>query len=340
MTSDSVTYVDAHREVVELITGGWRAQALYTAVKLQLPDLIAEGHVTTQALADATGAQQNGLYRLLRFLVSVGVFAGGEKSGYRNTPMSNQLCSGTSSLRDMCLLYGEEFYTAWGNACTAISHVRSGFAEVFGESFYTYLEKNEHVAQRFQNVMNAQNVFAREVPNIFDFSGKKNIVDIGGGGGELLAQILAATPDAKGVLFDRAEMMPRARDHFAATIGLDQVTLQSGDMFEALPDGGDVYLFSRVLAGWTDEAIIDVLQSCRQAMKGPESRVLILDRLVQDEGSSLMSALWDLHLLITIGGQHRTLESFKTLLEQANFNVLKVADLPSETTAIIASPWI
>jgi hypothetical protein len=338
MTGSAVFDTDARSDVVELITGGWRAQALYTAIKLGLPDLIADGHTTSRALAEATGAQRDGIHRLLRFLVSVGVFAGGETTGYRNTAKSDELRDGPASLRDMCLLYGEECYVAWGHAHSAISNVRSGFTEAYGESFYAYLGQNDSIARRFQNVMNAQNVFADKVADIFDFSGNKRIVDVGGGGGELLSRILAATPDAHGTLFDRAAMIPKARDHLAAAVGLNRVTLEAGDMFEAIPSGGDVYLFSRVLAGWTDDAITSVLRTCRQAMKGPASRVLILDRLVQDEGSTMMPALWDLHLLVTIGGGHRTLESFAAVLDRAGFGIERTADLPGETTAIIAAP--
>lgn len=329
--------IDNRRSIVELITGGWRAQALYTAIKLRLPDLIADGHTTSKALAEATGAKQEGIHRLLRLLVSIGVFEGGEQFGYRNTAKSEQLLDQPASLRDMCLLYGEECYTAWGHAHDAISNLKSGFSEAYGEPFYAYLRNNNEVAKRFQNVMNAQNVFADKVATAFDFSGKY-VIDVGGGGGELLSKVLAAAPDARGTLFDRDAMIPKARDHLADTVGLDRVTLQAGDMFTEIPVDGDVYLFSRVLAGWEDDAIVEVLRRCRQAMKGPSSRLLILDRLVRDEGSTVMPALWDLHLLITIGGRHRTLESFTKVLNQAGFGVESTAELPSETTAIIAAP--
>jgi hypothetical protein len=289
-------------------------------------------------LAEVTGAKQEGIHRLLRLLVSIGVFEGGEKDGYRNTGMSEQLLDAPSSLRDMCLLYGEECYTAWGHAHDAISNLRSGFAEAYGESFYAYLGNNDEVARRFQNVMNAQNVFADKVAEVFDFSGGKHIVDVGGGGGELLSKVLAAVPDARGTLFDRDAMIPKARDHLAQIVGLDRVSLTAGNMFTDIPAGGDVYLFSRVLAGWEDNAIVDVLRRCRQAMKGSSSRLLILDRLVRDEASTAMPALWDLHLLVTIGGRHRTLESFTHVLAKAGFDVETTADLPGETTAIIAAP--
>ncbi|UIK01244.1 acetylserotonin O-methyltransferase (plasmid) [Rhizobium leguminosarum] len=323
-------------DLVMLFTGGWRAQALYSAVKLGLPDLIASGHTTSPSMAVATGASQEGIRRLLRFLVSIAVFDGNDRTGYSNTATSQKLTNTPGSLRDMCLLYGEECYTAWGEAHGAISSLTSGFAKAFGTPFYDYLGQNADVAARFQNVMNAQNGFAIKVPEVFDFAGK-SVVDVGGGGGQLLATILDQVPDARGTLFDREHMIPEARAFLHASVGADRVDLVSGDMFCEIPAGGDVYLFSRVLAGWQDDVIVKALTTCRSVMQGNTARLIIIDRLVKDEGSGVMSALWDLHLLVTIGGRHRTLESFAAVLDRSGFAIERTADLPGETTAIIAA---
>lgn len=333
MTAD----VQATREVIELITGGWRAQALYTAVKLGLPDQIEAGRTTCGELAEATGAKEEGIHRLLRLLVAMGVFEGDESSGYRNTAVSEALLEGPQSLRDMCLLYGEEFYTAWGHAHHAISTTSSGFEAAYGKSFYAYLGQDEATAKRFQHAMNAGNMFFEQVPEIFDFSGKA-VVDVGGGGGHLLASILAATPDARGTLFDREHMMPAAGAHLAATVGLDRVQLAGGDMFKEIPAGGDVYITCRVLAGWSDDAVVGVFENVRRAMADSSSRLLVIDRLVVDKDSTVLPALWDLHLLMTAGGRHRTLDNFTELLNRAGLDVERVAELPMETTALIAAP--
>jgi hypothetical protein len=176
------------------------------------------------------------------------------------------------------------------------------------------------------------------VPGIFDFSGGKMVVDVGGGGGHLLTAILEATPDARGTLIDREYVIPVARENLAATIGLDRVELVGGDMFTAVPPGGDVYLLCRVLAGWDDDAVVGVFENCRRGMAGSSSRLLILERLVVDEDSTVLPALWDLHLLMTNGGRHRTLDRFRALLHRAGLDIERVAELPMETTALIATP--
>lgn len=329
--------VQATRDVVDIITGGWKAQALYTAVRLGLPDHIEAGRDTDAELAKATGASEQGIHRLMRLLVAMGVFEGRDATGYRGTPVSGALLEGPQSLSDMCLLYGEEFYSAWGHAHHAISTESSGFEVAHGRPFYDYLGQDAATARRFQLTMNAASMFFHQVPEVFDFSGKK-IVDVGGGGGHLLATILAATPDARGTLFDREHMMPKAREHLSATVGPDRAELVGGDMFQGVPPGGDVYILCRVLAGHDDEAVVGVFEHCRRAMADSSSRLLILDRFVDDENPTVLPALWDLHLLVTTGGEHRTADRITRLLDRAGLEIAGTTELPMETTALIAAP--
>lgn len=326
----------AARDVVELITGGWRAQTLYTAVKLELPDHIAAGRTTDAELAAATGAEEDGIHRMMRLLVAMGVFAGDGDGGYRNTPVSTALLIGPGSMRDMCLLYGEEFYTAWSRAHEALSTVRAGFELAYGQPLYSYLGQSQETSDRFQRAMKAGNLFFEYVPGVFDFAGKR-VIDLGGGNGALLAAILAAVPDARGVLFDREHVAPVAKDYLAGTVGLDRAEVVGGDMFTGVPAGGDVYLLCRVLAGHSDEDVVELFGNIRRYMAGESSRLLLLDRLVVEENSTMLPALWDLHLLMTTGGRHRSREHLSELLERAGLYVERAADLPVETTALIAA---
>lgn len=326
MTAD----VGAASTVVELITGGWRAQAVYTAVKLRLPDHVEAGHDTDTALAAASGARADGVRRLMRLLVAMGVFTR-EAGGYRNTDVSRALLDRPGTQRDMCLLYGEDFYTAWGHAAEAISTVSSGFELAYGKPVYAYFTADQEAAHRFQGAMRAGNLFFDAVPGVFDFAGKR-VVDLGGGSGQLLGAILAATPSARGVLLDLPNVVAAARTHLSA-FG-DRVELVGGDMFAAVPPGGDVYLLCRVLAGHPDSSVLDLFRSIRSAMTA-DARLLLLDRLVVDEGSTVLPALWDLHLLMTTGGRHRSRTELCALLDEAGLAVERDAELPVETTALI-----
>ncbi|CRK58746.1 O-methyltransferase [Alloactinosynnema sp. L-07] len=330
--------LDAARAVVELITGGWRAQAVYTAVKLGIPDHIAAGRTTDADLAAACGSKEDGVHRLMRLLVAVGMFEGNGRTGYHNTPLSTALLDVPGSQRDMCLLYGEEFYAAWGHAHTAISTVSSGFEAAYGTPLYAYLGEHQDASDRFQRAMKAGNLFFDHVPGVYDFAGK-HVVDIGGGNGQLLAAILSATPDARGTVLDREHVVAAARANLGATIGLDRVEVVGGSMFDGVPQGGDVYLLCRVLAGHSDDDIVGLFESIRAAMSDKSARLLLLDRLVTDDGdSTMLPALWDLHLLMTTGGRHRSRDHLTTLLNRAGLTVERSAELPVETTALIVAP--
>jgi len=333
------TDLKAAQEAVELITGGWRAQCLHAALKMGIPDHLAAGRTTDRALAEATGAQEEGVHRLMRLLVAMGVFEGDGQSGYGNTALSTVLLDEPDSLRNMCLLYGEEFYAAWGHAHQAVTTLTAGFEIAYGEPLYRYLSHDDDVNERFQRAMKAGNLFFDHVPDVVDFAGR-SFADIGGGIGQLTAAILAAVPDARGTLLDREHVVPVAAENLAATVGLDRVELVGGDMFAAVPQGRDIYLLCRVLAGWSDEAVVGVFENCRTAMADTSARLVILERLVVDEEPTVLPALWDLHLLMTNGGRHRTLERFTALLDRAGLDVERVADLPAETTALIAAPRI
>lgn len=327
MTGD----VRAAARVVELVTGGWRAQAVYTAVKLGLPDHVEAGRTTDAELAAASGASPEGVRRLMRLLVAMDVFArSGE--GYAGTDVSRALLDRPGSQRDMCLLYGEDFYTAWGHAAEAISTVRSGFEIAYGRPLYAYLNDDRGASDRFQGAMRAGNLFFGAVPGVFDFAGKR-VVDLGGGSGQLLGAILDATPDAHGTLLDLPTVVADAREYLADK--LDRVALIGGDMFEKVPPGGDVYLLCRVLAGHSDDAVVGLFEDIRRNLVDPSARLLLLDRLVVDEGSTMLPALWDLHLLMTTGGRHRSVAELRTLLNRAGLEIERAADLPVETTALV-----
>lgn len=327
----------AAKSVLDLITGGWRAQAVYTAVRLGLPDHISKGRTSSAELAESTGAQEEGIRRLMRLLVALEVFGGTERTGYHNTAVSTALLDLPGSMRDMCLLYGEEFYTAWGHAYEAISTVGSGFEMEYGQPLYSYLGQHQEVSDRFQRAMKAGNLFFSHVPDVFDFSGKR-VVDVGGGNGELLAAVLGPTPDAFGVLLDREHVVRAALVNLSATLDEDRFEVVGGDMFDGVPKGGDVYLLCRVLAGHSDDAVVGLFEHIRHAMADASSRLLLLDRLVVDEGSRVLPALWDLHLLMTTGGRHRTLAQLRALLERAGLAIERAAELPAETTALIVAP--
>ncbi|ROQ35932.1 O-methyltransferase [Streptomyces sp. PanSC19] len=333
MTTDP----QAVRDAVELVTGAWRTQTVHVAARLRLPDLVAGGHRDPAALAAATGLREDLVRRLLRLLVLLGVFETDGDGAVATTPVGELLRDRPGSLRDMALLYGEEFYRAWEHAEEALITGTSGFELAHGEPLLSYLAGDREAAGRFQRVMQAGHAVFEAVPGVLDLTGRERVVDVGGGSGRLLAAVLAAAPRTRGVLVDLPHTLPHARAHLAATVGLDRVELHGRDMFaEPLPAGGDVYVLSRVLGDWDDGHCVRLLRRVRAELS-PRARLLVVERMATDDGSGPLAALWDLHLLVVNGGRQRTLDDYRTLLHRSGLALERVVELPLETKGLLVA---
>ncbi|WP_424217604.1 methyltransferase (plasmid) [Streptomyces sp. BI20] len=342
---DQKTDQEAVRRVVDVITGTWQAQALYAAVALDLPDHVAAGHVTDSALAAAAGAGEDGVRRLTRLLTALGVLEPAEAPGpdgpvHRLTPTGELLRTGVPrSLAAMVRIYGEEFHRAWGAVVPAIRTGESGFRHAFGQSLHEYLRDPEAGA-RFQRAMNAGNVFFPDVPAAFDFSGARTVVDVAGGSGMLLGTVLAARPEARGILVDQPHMIPVAVEHLDATVGPDRYEARAVDLFAdepGLPAGADVYLLSRVLQDWDDDRCVALLSRLRAALGDTGGRLLILERVVPEHGETLLPLLYDLHLLVAAGGRERDLAGYRAVLAAAGLRLESVHPLSLETSLLVAA---
>ena len=159
------------------------------------------------------------------------------------------------------------------------------------------------------------------------FRASERIVDVGGGFGELLAAILRANPDTRGVLFDRPHALEGARALMEAARVADRCECVPGDFFEAIPGGADVYLLKSVIHDWNDERGGAILRNCRRAMEG-RARLLLVERIVpQQLGASAAHrsiARGDLNMLVGLGGRERTEDEYRVLLDAAGLQVKTV----------------
>lgn len=325
----------AARRVVDIITGTWQAQALYAAVALRIPDHVAAGHTTDEALAERARSDPDGLRRLTRLLTAMDVLEATD-TGYRLTATGELLRSDAPhSMSDMVRIYGEEFHRAWGAVVPAVRTGTSGFQHAFGMTLHTYL-RDPGAGARFQRAMNAGNVFFPDVLEVFDFGGHHTAVDVAGGSGAFLATVLARHPRLHGILFDQPHMVPVATAHLDAAIGSGRHEVRSGDIFEGVPAGGDVYLLSRVLQDWDDDRCATLLSHIRAVLPA-NGRLLILERVVPDHGETLLPLLYDLHLLMAAGGRERDLAGYRDLLSAAGLRLESVHGLALETSLLVAA---
>jgi O-methyltransferase domain len=65
-----------------------------------------------------------------------------------------------------------------------------------------------------------------------------------------------------------------AREPLKTASLLERCEIVGGDMFGAVPAGGDAYLLSRIMHGWNDDRAVVILANCRRVM-GPQSKLLV-----------------------------------------------------------------
>ena len=100
--------------------------------------------------------------------------------------------------------------------------------------------------------------------------------------------------------------------------------MESGDFFNNVPKGGDMYLLKAVIHNWSDEKAVDILNNCREAMP-PLARIVLIEALLDPKGS-LDKKIKDLHMMVIHGGKERTLTDYRLLLEGAGFQLRKTVN--------------
>lgn len=310
---------------------GFRAtQLVHVAAKLGIADLLQDGPQPVSALATAVRAHPRALYRLLRALASLGLFAETANDQFELTALGEMLRSNApGSLRPLALLYGEDWvWNAYGQASHSVMTGRPAFEHVHGQGLFDYMQAHPEAAATFDGGMTAYSEHeAAAILAAYDFPGAGTIVDVGGGAGALLASILTAHPRARGVLFDQASVTDRARDLMMRAGVLDRCTTEVGDFFERVPDGGDLYVLKSVLHNWDDPDGLAILRSCRSAMP-PRARLLIIERVVPEGNEPSEAKLFDINMLVMLGGLERTIAEYRALLRDSGFDLKRV--VPTE----------
>jgi len=308
--------------LLDLLRGYQVSQALAVAATLGLADHLRAGPQTSAQLADATGTHAPSLARLLRALASLGVVTGDRDGRWGLTPLGAVLqTEGAASLRAYASMQGEAAYRAWGGLLRSL---QTGQRQM---DFYATLDQQPEAAARFHAAM-AQS--ARQtrtaVLSVYDFARFPTIVDVGGGHGVLLAAILQAYPQAHGILFDKATVVPAAAAQLAAAGLTERCTVVGGNFLEAVPRGGDLYLLSWILAGHDEAEAQTILHHCHAAMHA-QGTLLLLDYVRPPEPVPLASALFDLHMLVLLGGVVRSEAEWRALLHATGFALTRILPL-------------
>lgn len=322
---------DDIRQLQFMLHGYRLTQALYVVASLGVADLLGDGPKTADELAAATGANGDALYRVLRALASVGVFAETTERRFMLTPMAALLRQDhLVSLRGMILYAGDEPYRAWGALLPGVMTGDNPFAQVFGAQHFEYLAEHPASNEAFNQAMSASSrQAALAIVAAFDFSAAGRVVDIAGGQGVLIAAILHANPALHGVLFDQPHVVANALPLLEAAGVADRCELASGDFFAAVPPG-DTYTLRHILHDWDDERCVAILRSCAQAL-APRGRILVIESIVEPGNDPSPAKFLDLMMFVMNGGRERTEEEYRRLFAVANLTLTRIIPAGAES---------
>lgn len=322
-----------------LLTGYWIAQALHVAAQLGIADLLKDGPQTVARLAEATGTHGRSLYRLLRALASEGVFAEDVQGRFGLTPLGECLRSDAPhSQRSMAIMNGEEHYRAWGELLYSVQTGQTAFEKLYGQPVFHYLAAHPRQARIFDEAMvGVHGTETKAMLDAYDFSRFGTLVDVGGGNGSLLMATLQRNPSLRGVLFDRPDVIERARAGVKAAGVEDRCTLTAGDFFQTVPAGGDAYLMRHIIHDWNDEQCRTILRHCRKVVP-PTGKLLLIESVIPPGNDPCFAKLLDLTMLVIPGGMERTEAEYRELLASAGFRLERVVPTASVIHVIESAP--
>jgi len=315
------------RQVLDLITGKWRSQAVCVAAELGIADILKDGPRSTPEIAKGVGGSEDAVYRLLRALASLGLFSSLPERCFALTPLGQYLRSDVpGSLRGFARFAGHDVtWRPWGKLAYSIKSGNPAVDHVFGVGIFDYLEKHPDVAAVVNDGMTAVTAAqAAAVVEAYNFSGIDTLVDVGGGHGLLLATILKVNPGMRGTLFELSHAVEGAKRLIQQEGVADRCAVVAGDFFEAVPPGGDAYIMKLVIHDWDDERSIRILRNCHRAMQ-PRSKLLVVDRVIVPGDEADPAKFSDLEMLVlSRGGRERTQLEFEELYDQAGFDFVRV----------------
>ena len=307
----------------QMIDGYRISKIICVAAELGLADQLASGPKHCEELASENGTNAPALYRLLRALASVGVFAQIGEQRFALNPRAALLRKDAPGSLRAWAIFSSRMYRNWAELDHSIATGETAFDHLHGMDVWTYREEQQEEGRVFNDAMSAHVAFvAQAIATAYDFSRFGTIVDVGGGQGVLLVTILQANPGVRGILFDVPAAIREARPALEAAGLGTRCCLEQGSFFESVPGHGDAYILSRVLHDWNDDQVSKILKTMRGCM-GDGATLLIVERALDQENLTPEATLSDLNMMVQNGGRERTTAEFDELLTTGSFKLVR-----------------
>ena len=299
-------------------------QAVYVVAKLGVADRLASGPRSAEVLARELRVHPDRLFRVLRALASFGVLTWDASNRFGLTPVGQLLrTDAPGSMATAAIFQAEQPYPVFSDLLHTVRSGETGFEHLHGVGHFEYLAQHPEASDVFNRAMTSSFLALGDPFPGYNLTGRRVIMDVGGGRGHLLAEVLRAYPRLRGILFDLPAAVVEAPSVLSAAGVADRCEIRTGSALEAIPPGADVYVMSRLLHGWGDEQALALLGNCRKVV--PEGGALLLREAVLPEGVVPPSrASFDLVMMVMNGGRERTETEWRSLLERGGFSMSRV----------------
>ena len=304
----------------------WLLPSLYVAAKLDIATLLKTEPLTAMEIAKQLDVDPSNVSRILRALASQGIFKQTRNGRFALNSVARGLLDEPGSLRHMILHHlGPVNWNMMSNLEYSVRTGKDAFSDKYGSSTYEFLlDHPEEYSIFYKSMSNLSDLGLAPILNAYDFPESGMIVDIGGGEGFLLANILQNNPGCTGLLFDTHEALARAPEMLARYQVETRTTVVPGNFFNAVPGPGDVYILKNIIHNWGDEQSVELLKKIRQAMAW-NGILLIIEMVVPEGNQPSVSKLLDIQMMASMqGGKERTRKEYADLLEQSGFSLSRI----------------
>ena len=295
--------------------------------------------MSVQEVAAACAISPEPLLRVLRLLAAFNVFRIENDGLVSHTSRSRLLRTDVpNSMHHAARFWtGRGSWGAWGELDAAMT---GGIPHqsAWNTDRFSYLRQHADEARAFDAMMaNIPNDRHARLAEAYDFSGADFIAGIGGGNGETLRHILTRAPNARGLIYDRDDVI-----HALTSTDLmdGRITAKGGSFFQGVPPGADIYLLVKVLHDWSDPDCVKILRACREAM-GSRSLLLVCEQILDPDCGDLSAYLIDTHVMAMFGqARERSVSDFHGLFVSGGFSPTRIISTASPISILEAVPQI
>ncbi|MFJ8622025.1 methyltransferase [Kitasatospora sp. NPDC093550] len=310
--------------------------ALRAAADVGVADHLADGPRTPAELAAATGTDARNLHRVLRLLATRGVVTEDGQGRFALAEAGQALRTGVpySARAAVRMLTDITMWRPAGELTHCLTEGTTAFENLFGMPFFDHFAKDERTADVFHVGMAAMSDPENApIAAAYAFPSTGTVVDVGGGHGGLLLEVLRRNPGLQGVLYDHGHVLAGhvlgAHEEVAG-----RWSPEEGDFFASVPSG-DVHLLKRITHDWDDDECVTLLAHCRRALR-PGGRVLVLDAVVPSGNAPHQAKALDLMMMASLTGRERTEADFAELFARAGLRLSRVIPTPTVLSVVEA----